>query len=500
MPATGPEGCAMHLLSAARVLVLSAFLATGSGKAVGGAGAAMPPDGEALAGELGCAGCHAGVGSADLIRGRAPALGPDAPPLPAGFVFAFLEDPQRRRQDIGASRMPDFQLDEGERLALALYLGSRVPGTQVPGTQDGAAAVAEARRAHPDVTAETGRRIFDVLGCAGCHAGVAGATRMSAPDLAREGARARPDWVRAFLAAPEPVRGDGHPDLRGARMPDFRLTPDETAALASWLSGLGRPFADLDGAPLTPFAERRTERLIQDRLACMGCHRIGERGGDIGPVLDGVAGRRIPSYVLEMILDPQRGAPGAPMPHQPLEPREAARVARYLLALPAAEAPPTRTSLTDPAHPAWAGSFDAGGEGAAGRGGEGAAGRGGQGAPEGAGEGAALYARHCAACHGTQGEGDGWNAWTLPVPPAVHADAERMGKRADDTLYDGIHAGAWVLDGSPRMPAFGDLLTPRQIRSLVRYIRTLCACSGPAWSRGGATGAGPATRTPEGGP
>ena len=453
----------MHPTAAARVLFLSAFLAPGAGKGVPAPSAALyaaqvarpapssVEDGSALARELGCAGCHAGVGSADVVRSRAPALGPHAPPLPAGFVFSYLEDPQRRRQDIGASRMPDFGLDEGERLALAFFLG----------TADGDAALAEAGTRHPGVSAETGRSIFGALGCAGCHAGVAGTSTVQAPDLGREGVRARPEWLRTFLPAPDPVRGDGHPDLHGARMPDFRLTPEETETLATYLGGLGRTFAPLEGPPLTAFESRRTERLLEDRLACLGCHRLGGRGGEIGPSLDGVSLRRTPSYVLEMILDPRRAAPGAPMPHQALQPREASRVARYLLSMPEAGPTRQRASLTDPDHPAWApslGSDD---------------------------PGTALYARHCAACHGATGGGDGWNAPNLPIPPVAHADATLMGRRADDTLYDGIFAGAWVLDGSPRMPAFGELLSPPEIRSLVAYIRTLCDCQGPTWSGDG---------------
>ena len=444
----------MHVIAAARVLVLSAFLATGSGRVA--APSSQPPrvDGPTLARELGCAACHAGVGSPELVRGRAPALGPDAPPLPAAFVFAYLEDPQRRRQDIGASRMPDFGLDEGERLALALLLGA----------PDGDATLAEARTRHPGVDAETGRRIFGALGCAGCHAGITGATTLQGPDLSREGARARPDWLRTFLTAPTPVRGDGHPDLRGARMPDFRLAPDETEALATYLQGLGRSFATLDDKPLTAFEERRTERLLEDRLACLGCHRIGGRGGAIGPSLDGVSLRREPSYVLEMILDPARAAPGASMPHQPLQAQEAGRVARYLLSDAGASPPPTRGSLIDPGHPAWALPLSP------------------------ADPGEALYARHCASCHGASGRGDGWNAPNLPVPPVAHADATLMARRADDTLYDGIFAGAWVLDGSPRMPAFGEILSPAEIRELVAYIRTLCDCREPAWSGDGSGG------------
>jgi mono/diheme cytochrome c family protein len=60
-----------------------------------------------------------------------------------------------------------------------------------------------------------------------------------------------------------------------------------------------------------------------------------------------------------------------------------------------------------------------------------------------------------------------------------------MERRVDDALFDAVHAGGWVLGRSARMPAFGGLLPPEDIRALVSYIRSLCACEAPAWSRDG---------------
>jgi len=440
----------------ARALLLSASLASGLGR-----GAAAPADvpgdptqetGRALAEELGCGACHQGMPRPDVVRRRAPALGPGASPLSSEFVFTYLADPVRRRTDIGSSRMPDFRLDEAERVALALFLGTP--------SRDAAGPFATIRDRHPEASTDLGRRVFGVLGCAGCHAGVEGATPIVAPDLSREGVRVTAAWLSGFVAHPTVVRGDGHPTLAGARMPDFRLDETEAAAMTSYLTGLGRRFATLDTTTLTPFERDRTQRFLEDRLACLGCHRVGGAGGGIGPSLDGLADRLEPSFVLEMVLDPQRAAPGGPMPRQPMPAREASRLARYLLDLGGAREAPARASLADPGHPAWATPADTA-------------------------RGAVLYARHCAACHGPEGRADGWNAPNLPVPPAAHADSARMSARADDTLFDGIWAGAWVLDGSPRMPAFGGLLSTDDVRALVGWIRRLCGCSGPAWSRDG---------------
>lgn len=436
------------------------FLTASFAAVAGGEAAAQVPSaaraGAALAAELGCGACHAGAPGPELARSRAPLLGPPGTPLPADFVFTWLADPQRRRQDIGASRMPDFRLDEGERVALALFLGT---------DPDAGGALSEARRRHPSADAALGRRIFGALGCAGCHEGVEGATAIQGPDLSREGARVPEGWVARYLADPTPIRRPAHPTAPGARMPDFRLGEEERGFLSSWLGGLGTPFAPLAPQPMTALQTRRIERLLEERVACLGCHRIQGRGGAVGPSLEGILHRARPSFVLEMLLDPGRAAPGSPMPHQPLPRREAERLARYLLDHGGARLPrETPPSLADAEHPAWIAL-----------------------APTRT-QGEALYARHCAACHGAAGGGNGWNAPSLPVPPTRHADATLLSRRVDDALYDGIHAGAWVLDGSARMPGFGSLLTPQEIRALVSHLRTLCACQAPAWSRDAARG------------
>jgi mono/diheme cytochrome c family protein len=94
-----------------------------------------------------------------------------------------------------------------------------------------------------------------------------------------------------------------------------------------------------------------------------------------------------------------------------------------------------------------------------------------------------LYARSCSPCHGVRGAGDGYNASFLPVRPTAHSDATYMSRRSDDALFDAIYAGGYIMNRSNRMPSFGHTLAREQIWSLVRYLRTLCQCEGPAWSR-----------------
>ena len=217
------------------------------------------------------------------------------------------------------------------------------------------------------------------------------------------------------------------------------------------------PATAQDFEPLSAHQTQRMERFLENRMACRGCHQIDGRGGMIGPILDGIRDRAEYGHVYSMITDPAATVQGTIMPHQRMPEREARRLAAYIMSLPANPNP------TIPAQPQAAPALPEGGEL----------------------DGGALYARHCAACHGDQGRGDGWNVPNIGVTPTVHADAAAMSERPDDTLYDGIAAGGFVLDKSPLMPAFSGLLSREQIRALVAHIRTLCSCEQPAWARSG---------------
>jgi mono/diheme cytochrome c family protein len=79
-----------------------------------------------------------------------------------------------------------------------------------------------------------------------------------------------------------------------------------------------------------------------------------------------------------------------------------------------------------------------------------------------------IYARHCAACHGTQGHGDGPNAVLLKIAPAnFHRPGSYL--KSDETLLRMIeHGGVF----SP-MHSWRGRLTDGEMQDVLAYIRVL---------------------------
>ncbi|MCY3547328.1 MAG: c-type cytochrome [Gemmatimonadetes bacterium] len=429
------------------------------------AGAPWPdqaqPDGERLVASLGCGACHEGVPEAEEIRLVSPAMGDGAAPLAPAYIFHYMADPQTIRPDIAPARMPRYDLTERERVALALFVTNE---RELRGVDD---AFRAAMGRHPDADRAEGRILFQTMNCAGCHAHPEVAPSRNAPDLSFQGSRVLEDWLAGYLSDPVTIRPAGPVPGLGGQMPDFRLASGEVSAITGYLMDRSAAtVAAWEPAELSPFSMEKAETLIRDRWSCLGCHQLGDDGGRIGPRLDGIAHRLQPGYVRLLIEDPAHLNAGVVMPGSLEQPDRLDLIASYLLRREAA----WLGSDPVPGMPALPGAAVVAGAGAVAA------------VPS---TGEALYLSHCATCHGVEGEGDGFNAPFMPVAPVAHADSAAMSLRPDDTLYDGIHAGGWILGKSHRMPAFGKSLDNGQIRSLVAYIRTLCSCEGPAWSRDG---------------
>ncbi|AZG14038.1 c-type cytochrome [Cupriavidus pauculus] len=94
-------------------------------------------------------------------------------------------------------------------------------------------------------------------------------------------------------------------------------------------------------------------------------------------------------------------------------------------------------------------------------------------------EGGRVYARHCAACHGADGRGEGPLAATLTRWPPTFA-SPLLGRRAEGELF--WHIAAGMRDGAGRatMPGFGRQIDDAQTWAVIDYMKALAAGTGAA--------------------
>ncbi|MEM7545151.1 MAG: cytochrome c [Pseudomonadota bacterium] len=97
-------------------------------------------------------------------------------------------------------------------------------------------------------------------------------------------------------------------------------------------------------------------------------------------------------------------------------------------------------------------------------------------------DGAALYAEHCAACHGANLEGEAdWRVQnedgSLPAPP--HDDSGHTWHHADEMLRDYTRLGGaetlrrmGVTGVVSAMPAFGDVMSDEEIDAVLDFIKS----------------------------
>jgi mono/diheme cytochrome c family protein len=82
-------------------------------------------------------------------------------------------------------------------------------------------------------------------------------------------------------------------------------------------------------------------------------------------------------------------------------------------------------------------------------------------------DGAAVYDEACARCHGTHGVPDDAQVVRLGVKDLT--DPELQQRLTDDAIAHQIRAGS----NNQQMPAFDGVLSPEQVDSVIRHVRTL---------------------------
>jgi len=193
-----------------------------------------------------CLSCHGEGGS----HRAAPDLAGVGGRLQPAWVWSWLMHPVR--SGFAPRQMPHFfagDEDGRQRAAdVAAYLATLLRPDAAPAEDGGAARTAPA----------SGAALFAQLGCLGCHRRP-GDEADARTGLDHVGGKWQPGALARFLRAPR-----AHDEA--AAMPDFRLGPDEAAALAAFLSATPVPAATM------PAGDRARGRALVEELGCAGCH------------------------------------------------------------------------------------------------------------------------------------------------------------------------------------------------------------------------------------
>ncbi|MGF1466763.1 MAG: c-type cytochrome [Sandaracinaceae bacterium] len=175
-----------------------------------------------------------------------------------------------------------------------------------------------------------GKQLWEDHNCMGCHT-LFGEGAYYAPDLTQVYARRGPAFIRQMINDPQGV----YPGER--RMVDYDFDEQQLDDLVAFFEWCGH--VDLNGFPAEPtigpvvgrgVTDPRPEVFVQ---VCTACHAVRGVGGQVGPSLDGVAGRMTPAELTRWLDDPLAIDPESRMPDLPLTDDQIVDLVAYLSTL-----------------------------------------------------------------------------------------------------------------------------------------------------------------------
>jgi nitric oxide reductase subunit C len=165
-----------------------------------------------------------------------------------------------------------------------------------------------------------GKRVWHKHNCNDCHT-ILGIGGYYSPDVTKVYSTRGEVWLKTFLKNPE------SPDPKRRKMPNQNLTEDEIKKLIAffkWVDAI-----DTNQWPPKPATEVSTVATLKDKPQiqlgkevyeknrCDLCHKIGDKGGVVGPELTHVGSQRDFLFLAKQIKDPKGNKPDAQMPAFP---------------------------------------------------------------------------------------------------------------------------------------------------------------------------------------
>lgn len=169
----------------------------------------------------------------------------------------------------------------------------------------------------------SGIHYFRQENCGACH-NVTGGEAKAGPNLLNTARRHDQAWMLLHFKSPQvtspgsamaPVNLSG-PQLNDLAAAMLALTPDNGDVVST------APAFAADGAAL------------YQKNFCFSCHIVNGVGGKLGPVLNGLAGRRTEAWTAEHFVNPQKMSPGTPMPPYKFSQTDMQNIVSYLFTLP----------------------------------------------------------------------------------------------------------------------------------------------------------------------
>jgi mono/diheme cytochrome c family protein len=282
--------------------------------------------------------------------------------------------------------------------------------------------ICQAQAQGGDAEVARGKTLYTSNKCSICHS-IGGKGGSTGPALDDAGKKSTMDKLVAFLRDPSSVNPD-------SSMPAVHGTANDIRAIAAYMASLG-------GTPrvVTPEPNIALGQQMFASEHCFYCHRIGSKGGKLGPPLDQERERhRSPEFLANHFKDPATVTPGSVMPAIKLSDVQVQSLIFYMESLKPGALPPA-IALPAP------------GEG---------------GTEPSVVEGEALYsAATCNSCHAIGGKG-------TAVGPAL--DSEGVIGRRLEWLLAHFEKPDEVAPGT-MMPVVQG--TDRQRRSLALYLLSL---------------------------
>lgn len=273
-----------------------------------------------------------------LFEGKLEVVG--AIVLPTVFVLTLLLLPFiDRSSERGWRERRSVVFAGGAVLALIIFLTAlgAITGEKA---REKMAAVTSSSADNVDETSfapspTVGEQLYVDLKCAGCHPEESNGQNLP-PGMGFAGNKYQNDWLVSYLLAPHRVRWQSRDERPTARMPDFELSEQEAAHLAAFL--MTKTQDKKFPAPEFNWAEADSEMVLSgqdlaNQYGCVGCHRIGDEGQNIGPALTRVGSKLQDAYLFHIIQAPEQIIPGTTMKNFQLETFDIEDIVAYLRTL-----------------------------------------------------------------------------------------------------------------------------------------------------------------------